>query len=128
MNHIHTCIQTLTQAYVHRDTHMCTQVHAHTQRTKPLAAVKNTAIATREPALRGLCTTQALVSTVGKSSWRTHSSTVMTCHEKIGPPYFRSPRSKYIEIFGPPGTKMIEIYGPPLKYFIPHTKIIIDII
>jgi len=43
------------------------------------------------------------------------------CREKIGPPYFCSPRSKKIEIFGPPGTKMFEIIGPPLKYFIPPT-------
>ena len=41
------------------------------------------------------------------------------CREKIGPPYFRSLRSKNIEIFGPPGTKMFEIIRPPLKYFIP---------
>jgi len=38
---------------------------------------------------------------------------------KIGPPYFRSPLSNNIEIFGSPGTKMFERIGPPLKYFIP---------
>ena len=40
-------------------------------------------------------------------------------------PLFSFPQSKYIEIFGPPGTKMFEIYGPTLKYFIPHTKILL---
>ena len=47
-------------------------------------------------------------------------------HEKIGPPIFVLPGpniSKYLD----PGTKMFEIYGLPLKYFIPPTKIIIDI-
>ena len=34
---------------------------------------------------------------------RTGTVISLACHKKTGPPIFGSPRSKYIEIFGPPG-------------------------
>ena len=39
----------------------------------------------------------------------------MYCHKKTRPPIFGSPRSKFIEIFGPPDN-FIEIFGPPHNF------------
>ena len=44
------------------------------------------------------------VSNTPSATSRADQSTSVTCHAKSGPPIFSSPRSKYIEIFGPPDT------------------------